>query len=273
MKRAITISLAVSVIVLALFASSTQLTNSASAQSAEKKQLFTLTIMHVKPELLSEYENFLKNELNPLLIKGGVKARYVWWPDRGDRVELIFIAPMENYAVMNQPDTLRTVLGSPEAVALIYQKQRRFLNGQEVFTIEANPDISWTNPKLQGQPRFALMRWQTVVYGRSAEYEDFFKNYEMPARRKTADQSNMLGQWRFRVRFGGDVYRYLMLRPMASYGELDEGGTKGLGQILGAAEYQKMLSQLPQGVIVHDEAYLIRFRAELSIVDGKSASQ
>lgn len=250
-----------------------QASSSSKAQTTEKKQLYNLTIIHVKPELWGEYMDFIKNTVNPLQIKGGVKAKYVWRPDRGDRFEMYNFVPMESYATMGGVDPMQTALGSAEATALFYTQQRKFQVSAEILTIEAMPDISWTNPKFQGQPQLALMRWQTVAYGRNTEYEDFFKNLEIPARRKTAEQSNMLGQWRFRLRFGGNVYRYLMLRPMASYAEQDEGGTKGLGQILGATEYRKILDQLPKGVILQDEAYLIRYRPDLSITPQTSTAE
>lgn len=242
-----------------------QVTSSTNAQMAVKKQLYNLTIVHVKPELWLEYMDFIKNTVNPLQIKGGVKAKYVWRPDRGDRFELYSFSPMESYATMSGTDPIQTALGGPEAAALFYTQQRKFQSGTEILTIEAMPDISWTNPKFQGLPQLALMRWNTVAPGRSTEVEDYLKNLDTPARRKTAEQSNMLGQWRFRLRFGGNVNRYLMLRPLASYAEFDEGGTKGLGQILGAAEYKKITDQFPKGAILQDEAYLIRYRPDLSI--------
>ena len=261
---------------LALFALAVigwQTSSSSKAQTAAKKQLYNLTIVKVKPELWLEYMDFIKNTVNPLQLKGGVKAKYVWRPDRGDRFELYNFVPMESYATMGGVDPMQAALGSAEATALFYQQQRRFQVGAELLTVEAMPDISWTNPKFQGQPQLALMRWNTVASGRSTEVEDYLKNLDTPARRKYAEQSNMLGQWRFRLRFGGDVNRYLMLRPMASYAELDEGGTKGLGQILGATEYQKMLDKMPKGVIVQDEAYLIRFRPDLSIIPQTTTAE
>ena len=275
MKRTISIIVAALVIMFAAFIAYTPLSPTATAQNAAKKQLYNLTIVHVRPELWLEYMDFIKNTVNPVQIKGGLKAKYAWRPDRGDRFELYNFSPMESYATMDgtRTDPIQVALGSTEATTLFYNQQRKFQAGTEILTVEAIPDISWTNPKLQGQPQLALMRWTRIAPGRSTEVEDFLKNYDVPARRKTVEQSNMLGQWRFHVRFGGDVNRYLMLRPMASYAELDEGGTKGLGQILGTAEYKKITDQLPKGAILRDEAYLIRFRPDLSILPETSTAE
>ncbi|HEX4946415.1 MAG TPA: hypothetical protein VFZ34_07130 [Blastocatellia bacterium] len=274
MKRAISIIIAALVIVCAALIVFTPLSPQASAQSAAQKQLYNVSINRFKPELETEYYDFVKNVMNPLYVKGGINARYAYRPDRGTRNEIIYFVPMESYATIGvPPDGIGRALGNEEATRLFWQRHSRFLESAEILTVEAMPDLSWTHPKFQGQPQLALMRWQTVAYGRSTEYEDFFKNLEIPARRKTAEQSNMLGQWRFRLRFGGDVYRYLMLRPMASYAEQDAGGTKGLGQILGAAEYQKLLDKLPKGVILQDEAYLIRYRPDLSITPQTSTAE
>ena len=248
--------------------------SSSKAQTAEKKQLYNISINRFKPEMETEYYDFVKNVMNPLYVKGGVKARYAYRPDRGTRNEIIYFVPQESYSTIGvPPDGIGRALGNEEATRLFWQRHSRFLESAEILTVEAMPDISWTNPKFQGQPQLALMRWQTVAYGRSTEYEDFFKTYDTPARRKYAEQGNMLGQWRFRLRFGGDVNRYLMIRPMASYAELDEGGTKGLGLILGAAEYKKMNDQFPKGAILQDEAYLIRYRPDLSITPQTNTAE
>ncbi len=246
-----------------------QLTSSTNAQRSEKRQLYNVSIQRFKIGTEYEYNDFVKNVMNPLYVKAGLKTRLAWRADRGTRNQIIYFVPIESFGASR--DYLREALGNEDAIRLFWQKHGQFLESSEILTVEALPDLSWTNPKFHGQSPVALMRWQTVAYGRNTEYEDFFKNLEIPARRKTAEQSNMLGQWRFRLRFGGDVYRYLMLRPMASYAEQDEGGTKGLGQILGVTEYQKLLDKMPKGVIVQDEAYLLRFRPDLSIVDGKVA--
>jgi hypothetical protein len=251
-----------------------QTSSSSNAQTAEKRQLYNISINRFKPEMETEYYDFVKNVMNPLYVKGGVKARYAYRPDRGTRNEIIYFVPQESYAAIGvPPDGIGRALGNEDATRLFWQRHSRFLEGAEILTVSAMPDMSWTNPKWQGQPQLALMRWQTVAYGRNTEYEDYFKNYDTPARRKYAEQGNMLGQWRFRQSFGGNVYRYLMLRPLASYAELDENGTKGLGQILGAAEYRKITDQLPKGVILQDEAYLIRYRPDLSITPQTSTAE
>ena len=139
----------------------------------------------------------------------------------------------------------------------------------ESYIIESVPDCSWTNPKFKGLPKLAILRWQNVAFGRGPEYENYFKNYEIPARRKIAEQSNMLGQWRYHIRFGGDSSTYLMMRPFENYAELDN--TKGLAEILGEAEVKKIYDQLPKGLIVSDDAWILRYRPDLSIVDGKLA--
>ncbi len=248
-----------------------QTSSSSSAQTAAKKQLYNVSILRFKTETEYEYFDFVKNVMNPLYVKAGLKERAAWRADRGTRNEIIYFVPFESFAANR--DYIREALGNEESFRLFWQKHSRFIESNTLLTVEALPDISWTNPKFSGQPQFALMRWQTVAYGRRTEYEDFFKTLEIPARRKTAEQSNMLGQWRFHLLSGGNVYRYLMLRPMASFTELDAGGTKGLGQILGAAEYQKMQDKLPKGVILQDEAYLLRYRPDLSIVPPTNTAE
>ncbi|MBI3423076.1 MAG: hypothetical protein HY011_09065 [Acidobacteria bacterium] len=265
MKRITQVICAAGVVALAslLLSSFAPLTRLATAQRAEKKQLLNLTIQHVKPELFAEFSDFTKNTTLPLQLKGGLKAKYVWRSERGDRFDFLTFVPMESYATIGTvPDSIRAALGNDAATALYYQTSRKFLTGTEILTVEAQPDLSWTNPKLTGQPQLAIMRWQHAAPGRAGEYESFLKSYI-----KSVSQSEMLGQWRFRLRFGGDTTTYLMLRPLASTAELDAGDP--LINKLGETEARKIYNQLAPGVLARDEAYLIRFRPDLSIIDGK----
>ena len=246
-------------------------TNAQTASSVTpKRQLFSVTVRHVKPELMDEYLNFIKTRMNPLLIKGGTKQSQVWIVGRGPQNTVITASPIENYAHQDQPAGIAKALDS-DALAVFWQQHAKYLSQQESYLIESLPECSWTSPKFKAMPKMALLRWQKVAADSNTEYENYFKNIEIPARKKIADQSNMLGQWRYRIRHGGDSLTYLMMRPMENNAEMDN--TKGLIEILGEAESQKIYSQRPKGLLVNDEVWILHFRPDLSITPETTAAK
>ena len=151
-----------------------QAASSGNAQTAEKKQLYNISINRFKPEMETEYYDFVKNVMNPLYVKGGVKARYAYRPDRGTRNEIIYFVPQESYGTIGvPPDGIGRALGNEDAARLFWQRHSRFLEGAEILTVAALPDMSWTNPKFQGQqPQLALMRWNKIAHGRTTRSEE-----------------------------------------------------------------------------------------------------
>ncbi len=236
--------------------------------SAEKHQLYDLIIRRPQPGMGGDYDNFIRTEMNPLRIKGGIQQMDVWTLARGNRGGRVFISPIANFANLDNPIGINRALDA-KAAAAFWQKHSRIVAGEESYTLEHLPELSWTSPNYKaGMQRAAVLRFIKVAPGREREYENYYRNVEIPARLKLLAQTTMLGQWRYRVRFGGDSYSYVMIRPMMNFAELDDA--KGLRELLGAEAAQKLYSQLPPGVVVADEACLLRYRPELSIAEGKT---
>lgn len=246
-------------------------TNAQTASSATpKRQLYSLTVRHVKPELMDEYLNFIKTRMNPLRIKGGAKQTLVWTVERGPQNTVITASPNDSYAHQDQPTGIAKALDS-DALAVFWQQHAKYLRQQESYLIESLPECSWTSPKFKAMPKMALLRWQKIAADSNTEYESYLKNIEIPVRKKIADQSNMLGQWRYRIRLGGDNLTYLMMRPMENNAEMDN--TKSLIEILGEAESQKIYSQRPKGMLLNDEVWILQFRPDLSITPETTAAK
>ena len=66
MKRMFSLIITALVIVCAALIVFTPLSPQASAQSAAQKQLYNVSINRFKPELETEYYDFVKNVMNPL---------------------------------------------------------------------------------------------------------------------------------------------------------------------------------------------------------------
>lgn len=208
--------------------------------------------------------------MNPLRIKGGMQQLDLWTLVRGRRGGRVSMHPIENYADFDDPVGVERALDA-KAEAAFLQKHSRMLADAETYVLEHLPELSWTSPSYKAElQKAAVLRFIKVAPGREREYENYLRNVELPARLKLLAQTNLLAQWRYRVRFGGDAYAYVMIRPMTKFAELDD--SKGLTQLLGADAAQKLFSQLPQGAVVAEEAWLLRYRPELSFAEGRLAA-
>ncbi len=239
-----------------------------AAPSTEKHQLYDLIIRRPQPGMGADYDNFIRTEMNPLRIKGGIQQMDVWTLARG-KGGRVFINPIANFANLDNPIGISRAL-DPKAAAAFWQKHSRLVADEEAYTLEHLPELSWTNPNYQeGTQKAAVMRFITVAPGRESEYVNYQRNVEIPVRRKIAAQTTQLGQWRYRVRYGSGGVSFVMIRPLANFAELDDT-RQGLTQALGAEEARKITSQLPIGVVVSDEFMLLRYRPELSFAEGKA---
>src|SRR6266498_1410415 len=63
-------------------------------------QWLVITQISVKPEMMAEFQNFMKNTTNPALKKGGIKWREVWQSTNfaGDAFEFVLVAPFDKFA-------------------------------------------------------------------------------------------------------------------------------------------------------------------------------
>ncbi|MBA3770374.1 MAG: hypothetical protein H0X08_07755, partial [Blastocatellia bacterium] len=76
--------------------------------------------------MLAEYQNFVKDETNPALIKGGVKWRDVWVTATfGNAFEYFIVAPIDNFAQYDAPHPIEKALGK-EGFAAWRAKGNRF---------------------------------------------------------------------------------------------------------------------------------------------------
>ena len=138
-------------------------TNAQTASSVtQKRQLFSVTVRHVKPELMDEYLNFIKTRMNPLRIKGGTKQSQVWIVGRGPQNTVITASPIENYAHQDQPAGIAKALDA-DALAVFWQQHAKYLSQQESYLIESLPECSWTSPKFKARPERAEVRLTNLL--------------------------------------------------------------------------------------------------------------
>ncbi len=251
-------------IVLAPF-SFAQTASPASTPAVEKPQLYSVFVAHVKPDMLLEFESFVKNERNPLLMKGGVKTTTVWRPDLGDRFEYILIRPLENFAALEEDPIRRALPREGNAFSEHYKKLRMYLVGAENFVISSRPGLSYASPKQPGTLQLMTLTKRWIAPFRT-DYANYLRNEVMPAYKK-ADHSFLVST----VVYGGDINVYYILSPLESYTARD--GQSPLVKAMGSEAAQLLNRNSPQGAVLKTEQTILRYRADLSITPQTSTAE
>ena len=245
-----------------------QTTNTTSGQTAapapDQRQWLSITLLSVKPEMVAEFRNFMTNETNPALRKGGAKWREVWQTTAaaGDAFEYVLVAPIDNFAQYDGPSALEKGLGK-DGFAAWQAKASRYVNSVRRFVIRTRPDLS-NEGKRTGPPKLAVITSVHVAPDRGQDFENWIKNEYLPVMKR--------GQATYQVSetvFGGDANEYVTLTLRESFAEIDKGPV--IVQVLGAEGAAKLLQKLPAGTVMHVERSFTRFVPELSIMPAEAA--
>jgi hypothetical protein len=226
---------------------------------APTPQFLALTVVSVKPEMVTEFQNFMKTTTNPALKKGGMKSREVWQSTTvgGDAFEFVIVAPMEKFAEFDGPGPLEKGLGAQGMVAW-QAKAGSLVNSVRRYIIRTRPDLSFVG-KLTGPPKLAVVHSVQVAPNRNNDYENYVKNNYLPVM-KQAGVTYLVAQ----TIFGGDANEYITLTMRDTFADLDKGPV--ITQVLGEEGTQKLLQKLPAGTVTKVERSLSRFMPELSIM-------
>ncbi len=230
-----------------------------AAIAPDQRQWLSITVLSVKPEMVAEFRNFMTNETNPALRKGGAKWREVWQTTAvaGDAFEYVLVAPIDNFAQYDGPSPLEKGLGK-DGFAAWQTKASRYVNSVHRLVIRTLPDLS-NEGKRTGPPKLAVVSHIHVASGRGQDFENYTKNEYLPVMKQ--------GQVTYRVAqsvFGGDVDEYITLTLRESFAEIDKGPT--VVQILGAEGAAKLFQKMPAGTVTHIERSFAQFVPELSIM-------
>lgn len=228
-------------------------------QAAPTPEFLSITVVSVKPEMMMEFQNFMKNTTNPALKKGGLKWREVWQNTgaAGDAFEYVLVAPVAKLAEFDGPGAIEKGLG-PQGFAAWQTKAGSLVNSVRRFIIRTRPDLSFAAQDT-ATPKMAVLHSVHVAPGRNTDYENYLKNDFVPAM-KQAGVRYLVSQ----TIFGGNSNEYITLTMRDSFADLDKGPV--LVQALGAEGAQKLTQKMPAGAVVHLERSLTKFVPELSIM-------
>jgi hypothetical protein len=228
-------------------------------QAAPTPEFLSVTVVSVKPEMMVEFQNFMKNTTNPALKKGGLKWREVWQNTSaaGDPYEFVLVSPVAKLAEYDGPGALEKGLGAQGWPAW-QTKAASLVTSVRRFIIRTRPDLSFAAQRAGG-PKLAVVHFVDVAPNRNDEYENYLKNDFVPAM-KQAGVTYLVSQ----TIFGGNGNQYITLTMRDSFADLDKGPV--LIQALGQEAAQKLMQKLPVGAVMNLERSITRFVPELSIM-------
>jgi hypothetical protein len=230
-------------------------------QAAPPSQWLVITQVIVKPEMMAEFQNYMKNTTNPALKKGGLKWREVWQSTNyaGDAFEFVLVAPFDKFAEFDGPSPIEKALGS-QGFADWTAKASSFVKSVHRYIIRTRPDLSVMSK--QSAPKLAVVSSVRVANGRNQEFENYIKNDFAPVYAK--------GGYNYLVSqtiFGGDANEYVTLVMRDSFTDIDKGPVAT--QVLGQEGAQKLMAKLPAGAVTRVERTIMRLVPELSIMPAE----
>lgn len=234
----------------------------AQNQPAPPPQSYSVTVIRVKPEMGREWQEYLKNDANPALVKSGVKQRGVWTTATfGEGGEYVLVTPIENLAQFDGPSPLVKAIGQEAATAL-GAKRNRLINGSHSFGLTARPDLGIA-PKPDYQFKLAISARNSVVPGHGADFVKSSKDISAVIA-KTSAKGVLVSQ----VGLGGDPNEYITLVLFDSFADIDK-----FWPMFNKAAAEAKLAPAPAGTVAHTEWIVYRFVPELSIIPAPQKAE
>jgi len=225
------------------------------AQTASQPEWLSVQIVRVKPDQLTEWQAFVKSQVNPTLQKGGIKQREAFTTATfGDIYQYVFVTPIKNFAQYDEQSPIVKALGEDGARSFS-EKARKFYTNWNTYAVRVRPDLSYVG-KSSGPPKLAVVTWISVAPGRGPE---FIKTDLLPVMKRAEVPGYLVSQ----IVFGGDANQYVSLTALDNYAAIDQGPP--MMRVLGQQGADKLL-QKTAGIVTHVERFVARFVPELSIV-------
>jgi hypothetical protein len=226
------------------------------AQTQPPAPQFTIgTLTHVKPGMMAEYQEFLKNETLPAFKKAGDKGWATYLAGTFGRFNtIITLRTINSLKEFDETNFLVKALGD-DGVRAWSQKRARMIEGVETILLQGVPELFLPRPNPNDPPKIGIITITNVAPGRTAEYESLMKTEVMPLLKKTGNKGYAIG----RVLFGGDTNEYRSMSYADSFEDVEK-----MGVAMQAAGFAKVVSKFT-GIVLRSERLIGRFQPDLSI--------
>jgi hypothetical protein len=217
-----------------------------------------VTIIQLKPDMMTTWEDLQKNEMIPAQKKAGLPWRHTMANGAsGQGFTRVTIVPLANYAQLDMPGFIQRAV-SAEANANYNAKLRTTIQSQraEIYTLQTNASIISTATTM---PQFQVVQTTRVLAGKGDEFlasltQDYLPNYK---------KAGVKDYWVFTLNQGGPGGQRVLVRPIDKYAELDKPGL--LAQAGLTEEQQDKIGARRNAVLATGvETEVFRFIPELS---------
>jgi hypothetical protein len=158
------------------------------AQTAPPTTRSQVTLVRLKPEMVTEWQDLQKNQVIPAQKKGGVTSRTTLQTVFGNGFEYAIIIPLPSYGALDGQSAQQKALGN-EAAAQLAAKIRKCVLTQTTYVLNRRDDL--------GIPQGAAPALRTVVIrplpGKQDEYLSYVKNDLLPVMRKAKEAGKIAG--------------------------------------------------------------------------------
>ena len=217
-------------------------------------QLVVLSLIDVKPELMSEF-GALQGEVMAAQRLGGQPWRDTWnTATLGYPYRVAVLAPVDGLSQLDGQTYTAKGVGAAAATAL-NARARPMIDRQQIQLLQSRPDLTiGTRPAKDG---LGVVSYISVAPGREPDMERILRTDVHAALRKAA-----VGYYGvLRVLYGGDTSQYVTILMFENFAELDRGHP--LERALGADGLVALQGKLA-GVITKLERHVIRYNEALS---------
>jgi hypothetical protein len=225
------------------------------SSAAAPSEWASVTIVKVKPDMITEYADLQKNEVIPAQKKGGVKERAVWQPAVfGPAYEYHVVTPIEGLARYDSPSPMVNALGE-EGARTLQAKIRRLVDGSQTYLMRLRADLS-NPPQMTGPPKLAVVTFISTASGRGADFANVLKSDVTPAVRKA-----QMGYLVYQTMLGGDINGFVTVAPVESFATLTL--PTPIVKAMGQDAYDRLTAKTA-GLVTALERHIMRFNPDLS---------
>lgn len=227
---------------------------------APQQQWSSISIVRVKPDMVTEWQDLQKNVVNPALKKAGVKERSIFETAVfGNSFEYVVITPITSLAQYDEPmSPLRKTLGE-DAFRDYLTKARRCIVSTQTFAEVSRLDLSYMGKtaSMTGPPKLAVVTSLSIMPGRGAAFENLVRSEVLPVMKK----ADVIGYFVSQTIFGGDGWGYTSVIFYDSFAEIGKGSP--FVRVLGQAGSEALFAKIG-GLVAHQERMIARFNPDLS---------
>ncbi len=241
---------------LSLLLLATAFTTAGFAQTpTPPPQTSQLTIVRVKPEMGPAWQEYLKNDANPAVIKSGVKQRSVWTTATfGEGGEYAIVTPIADLSQFDDPTPLFKTLGQEGQTALMAKRQRLIIDSRSVV-ITARPDLG-VAPTPDYHAKLGVSSRSIVAQGHMADFVKYTK--ELSA---VIAKTNAKGVAVSQIGLGGNPNEFITLTLFDSFADISK-----FPAAFAKASAEAHFTPAPAGTMVNTEWRVYRLVPELSII-------